>query len=409
MKLNSYSRFIVVLTVSVFALNLPVYVAVDLRQAFPSPYHWAFGLALLSVPMLIRRDIGVNLLRSPLMVWCFGFIFVTIAGFFHSPQSEVEWKEIILRCVAVFEMAWLFLLCADLETIKLSRIAVGAATLINVALNIYEFFYPETFSTVRIVEGRSAGLHGNPNQAADALVMGMVFCTTLLPFALRWPFMILIGIATLLTFSRSGIVEWVVVAAAFMLAREVGVKEVLTAIFVGVLVFVTVFLPFGDQILMNWDKTVMRNRDLMERLNWLTSPTEVVDYSGLERAYVAKQSWERIAEQPWLGHGTGTSARAYVGTHNVYLAFMEDYGLLGVAVLPLLVLAATWGAVGEVRLIAILFACTMLWQGFFSHAIINNEVRTLMVSMMAAMVWVNREQPVRELKPSGLAETWVGT
>jgi hypothetical protein len=50
--------------------------------------------------------------------------------------------------------------------------------------------------------------------------------------------------------------------------------------------------------------------------------------------------WEKFENSLIIGNGTGSSQEAVIGAPNQYLAFMQDHGLLGAIILPLLVLAA---------------------------------------------------------------------
>ncbi len=384
---SKYARLIVMLYAAFIGMNGPLYLAID-KQIFPAPYYWLGLLALLSTPALIKRCASWDMLRSPLVLWCFGFLWVSIAGFFVSAQTPALWRETLLRIMVIFELIWFYILLTDVGVMKLARYGLLAATAINVALNIYEFFYPLTWS---ITYGRSAGLHGNPNQSADAIAMGTLLTVSVLPLWARMPYLLFAGIGVLTTFSRSGIVEWCILAIGAVVMQQVRGRDFLliggACLFVGFLLFI----PFGDDILKSWDKMSGANRDLLERLNFFGTPTEVIDYSALERAYVAQQAWERVADHPLLGHGTGAASDVLVGTHNAYLEFMEDHGVFGMLLLPLLVLAATWGAAGEVRQVAWIFAFMVLWQGFFSHGLLYVDIRVFVLALMAAMVWYNQE------------------
>lgn len=403
-----YAQYVVALAAAWFAMNMPIYLAVDMH-IFSAPYYWALILAVLTAPAIILRCAHWDMLKCPLSLWCMVFLWVTIGGFFISSQTPEIWREVSLRVFAVGEMVWLYVLFTEHGTMKWAQYGLILATCVNVGLNMYEFFFPLTFSSTY---GRSAGFHGNPNQSADAIVLGTLFSLPLLPWWLRLPYLFASGIGVLLTFSRSGIVAWTLIATMFVVARMVKPKHVLVAGAVGVLLGVAMVAPFLDDVLKSWDQLGGTNKDLIERLDFFTNPTSVVDASALARAYVAAQAWQRIADHPLLGRGTGTSANAMVGAHNAYLEFMEDHGVFGVLLLPLLVLAATWGARGDVRHLAWCFSAVLLWQGFFSHGILSVEFRTLIVALMAAMVWYNQEQKfVEDNEVTGdshrHARTWV--
>lgn len=93
----------------------------------------------------------------------------------------------------------------------------------------------------------------------------------------------------------------------------------------------------------------------------------VSDQSSWTRKYLAQLAWEQFENNPIIGNGTGSSREMVKGAHNQYFAFMQDHGFLGAIILPLLVLAATWGVGGEIRGLAIPFACAVLLLSFFPH------------------------------------------
>ena len=85
-------------------------------------------------------------------------------------------------------------------------------------------------------------------------------------------------------------------------------------------------------------------------------------------------AWNEISKRPFFGKGTGTSYESYTGTHNQYLALMLDHGLIGALIVPLLVFAATWGALGKTKQIAIIFGCAILVFSLFSHNILTATI-----------------------------------
>ena len=70
---------------------------------------------------------------------------------------------------------------------------------------------------------------------------------------------------------------------------------------------------------------------------------------------------------------------------------MEDHGLLGAAIMPLLILAMTWGANGDSRHVARVFGCAVLLMSFFSHAVLYAPFSLWLFSLMAAMASTSRE------------------
>jgi O-antigen ligase len=93
-----------------------------------------------------------------------------------------------------------------------------------------------------------------------------------------------------------------------------------------------------------------------------------------------------------------------MAAHNQYLMFMQDHGLLGAAILPLLVLAMTWGVRGEARKLAILFACIVMLQSFASHNIMNQGEVLMLFALMAAISSTSRESEMKKAQAMTTAE-----
>ncbi len=378
-----YRNLLTVMSVAIFYTNVPIYTNMIATNAKESaPILWVIGLCALSLPLLIGQMLRSNIWKSPLVLWCFGYAWITVMWFFLSSQSDMPWQEVRWRFLTIIELFVFLALFANPDAIGLVRQTLAAAVLFGVALNVYELFVPLSFSSL---PGRSTGLYLNPNQSGEALVMGMLFAVTILPSWVRGPFILITGIGVFTTFSRGAILQWVIVVVGFMLMGRVGLKNVLLSISMSLLLVALVLLPRWDELLTTLGNSGVINKNVEERLDWFTDPSGVSDYSSWERKYLAKQAWDKTADHPFLGNGTGSSREMAAGAHNQYLMFMQDHGLLGAAILPLLVLAVTWRARGEARGVAIVFGCIIIVRGFFSHDILNQAESLMLFALMAIM------------------------
>lgn len=386
-----YHNILIGVSVAFFYTDVPHYIhsiSAPFDRAGTAPKLWLIGLCLLSLPLLIRHVLRANILQSPLMIWCFGFLWITMTGFFLSSQPDMAWQEVRWRVLTVIQLLLFFFLFSNNHATRMARQAIVGGVLVGVALNIYELFVPLSFSSVI---GRSAGLYINPNTAGEALLMGMVCSISVLPSRFRAPFILLTGIGIFTTLSRGGILGWVIAVTGFMLLGKVSLKNLLLSVSMSLLVVVLVLLPRWDQFLTSLESRGVINKDVVERLAWFTDPTGVSDYSSWERAYLAKQAWDKIADHPFLGSGTGSSDESAIGVHNQYLSFMQDHGLLGAAILPLLILAVTWGVQGEARGVAMVFGCTAIVLSFFTHTLLAQSYSLMLFALTAAMAYSSRE------------------
>jgi O-antigen ligase len=382
MKLNYYHKALIVIAVGIFYTNVPLLLYSRGWTALEAPKHWVILFCLFSLPIPVMRMTGWNVLKSPVTIWCLGYAWLSVLWFFPSLQSDIAWQELRWRFLTIMEILTFLMIFQEPDATKLARKTLVAAVLFGVALNIYELFVPMSFSQTM---GRSAGLYQNPNMAGEALVLGMIVSATVLEPRFRGSFILLTGIGIFATLSRAAILMWVIAAVGLLLVGRLRLKNLLVSATVGLLLVVLVLFPRWDQLMTAWQSTGVINVNVQERLGWLMDPSDVSDYSSWERKYVAQLAWNKISEHPVLGSGTGSFHQAPVMPHNQYLAFMLDHGLIGAMILPLFVLAATWGARGEWRGVAIVFGCVMMMLSLFTHTIFNTGYSIIVFSIMAAM------------------------
>ncbi len=394
LNLASSHSLLVCLATALFALNVPGYAHDVTGSALQAPINWIACLSLLTLLLIASGRIDLEFLKSPLMWWCYGYLYVSVMWFLLSSQSDQAWRMLRLRALSAVELGLFLALFSTQTSVKLARITVAGVMLVTVGLSIYELFYPMTFS---MVYGRSAALHINPNQAGEILMLGMVLSISVLPQWARLPYAMLVGVGIGLTLSRGGMVGWALAVLGLVLARRVVAKDLLVAAAVTVVVVVLATFVGNSELVSSWGK-IMKVRDLQERFEWVINPSAITDRSGLERIELARHAWERFEERPLLGHGTGAAFEGYIPPHNQYLTYMVEHGVLGATLLPLLVVTLIWGTRGENRQLAAIFGGCLFLQGFFMHGILEVEARTILVALMAAMGYTSREDVVKAVR-----------
>jgi O-antigen ligase len=385
-----YAKALVFVSIGIFYANVPRYVY-D-RQGWTvleAPKDWVLLFCLFSLPILIKRISKSITFTSPIMVWCLGYAALAALSFLVSTQSDIAWQEVRRRFLTIIEIVVFLMVFTEPGASRLARKTLVPAVLIAVGFNVYELFAPLSFSEV---VGRSAGLYESPIMSGEAIVLGMILSVPILAPRYRGPFILLAGLGTLLTFSRAAIVAWIIAVFGLILLRGISLKYVVrSCLFAGVLV-IFLLLPKWDYLVMNWERTGVVNVNLEERLAWFTNPFGVSDHSSWERKYLAERAWDKIAQHPFFGHGTGSSYEAYMAPHNQYLSFMLDHGVIGIMILPLLILAAMWGARGEVKNTVMNFGCAILILSLFTHTILNTPYSLVLLSLMAAMAMCSHQE-----------------
>jgi hypothetical protein len=411
MTIAGYRNILAVAAIGIFYTNVPglMHSALSGRIVLKD---WVMGFGLLSLPLVVQEMVRGDSLKSPVMLWCFGYAWVTMVWFFPSSQSEMAWQEVRWRSVTIISLLMFLETFRSPEATRWARRTLVIAVVVGVASNIYGIFNPTFFFHGTHV--RPSGLYENPNRAGIALVLGMIMSVTVLPSWVRGPFILLTGIGVFVTFSRSGILAWLIAVAGYILLRKIDVKHLFLAGSISLVLVAVAILPQWDSVLTTLGKTDATNdRDVKERMAWLMSPTDISDESGRSHVDIAKRAWDKFGDQPFLGMGTGSYYEIFeIPPHNQYLAFMLDHGILGAAILPLLLLAITWEACGESRSLSIVLSCTLMVVSVFSHDLMSQEEGLVVFALMAAMAAMSQGSAVKtmtDFKKEGLgtAGAWL--
>ena len=383
-----YPRILAIASVFIFFTSLSLYLYSSENLSSP-PLYWIIGLAVAAAPLCFsKRGLGI-ILQSPLALWCYGFLLVSAVWMLFQPSpSDIVLQEFRTRILSVLFI--LTLLCIfNREDVQMwARRAILVAVLLGVGLNIYELFNPLAFS---FVTGRSAGLYINPNMSAVALILGMIMTIAVVTPRLRMLFALAIGLGVFLTFSRAGIIGWVLVLVVFIKTGQISLKRSII-VGLGVLFLASVVVGWQwEHIQYKLEDLGVLNRNVLTRVDWLAG-NEEIDASSSERKQVAELGWEMFSESPVIGRGVGASIDwSYEkSSHNEYLNMMVDHGILGLFILPLLVVASTWRARGQSKLISISFAAFILVLGFFSHNVLSERHILIIFSLLASMVTTSR-------------------
>ncbi len=346
------------------------------------PLFWILGFAVASIPLIFSRD---KYIPTSVILWCFGFIFVSLLWFvLFSASGELAFEELRKRLLAViFLIAMAFIFSRNPTIHYLTRWAIFLAVLITVFNSIYEFFNPAAFNALGN-GGRVTGFYLNPNSNGCALILGMIFSVSILQPIYRLPFVYLVGIGVFLTFSRGAILGWLITVIIFTVAGVLHFNKILYWI-LGIGTFI---ISLGSQ----WWQELLQNLDLnansLERIAWFQNiSTSDSEDSADSRLEVAQLAWQMFMKHPFFGNGIGSTLtwNVEISTHNIYLYYMADHGIIGVLILPVLVYGAIRHARGETKYIGLAFAVFILLWGLFSHNVLEERYILILFSLMAGM------------------------
>jgi O-antigen ligase len=376
-----YRKFCVVAAVGIFFSNFANFS----EKWGLIPLYWIFALCALTGPLLASAAMTQRIPVRPLMIWCGGFLAMSMLWYFPSAQDARAYQEVQTRILSVtFILVFLFLVARPEEQ-KLAKIAVALTTLVSVGLNIYEVFEPMTFSKI---PGRSSGLFENSNQSGAGIMLGMILAYGIIPSRLRVPFVVICGLGIVTTFTRSAMLGWIVVTLFWMAQSGINLRKVRTMVLVAALGFGFVASPFWGDLQQSLETSGVLDMENLQRLSFFSSGT-TADASAAQRKAVVEAGIAMFKERPLTGYGTGRF-RYIPGfdqtVHNIYVAMMIDHGILGLFVLPSFLLAAVYRANAKtLELTGPLVLFILLW-GMFSHNVMEERYILLSVALTGAIV-----------------------
>jgi O-antigen ligase len=146
------------------------------------------------------------------------------------------------------------------------------------------------------------------------------------------------------------------------------------------------------------------NKDSLARIEFLINPLEQKDDSKASREDHVRVAWGKFVRHPFIGNGLGSgenvatlsSTGVAQRCHNTFLDQMVEFGFLGVLLFPSLLLVSVWQAEGEFKKQATAFVVFLLFQGFFSHTLMNEFCSLIFYAIMANFAKHSSEQNVTQ-------------
>lgn len=267
-------------------------------------FKWTFAvLALFTWGMLVRTFYAPPGIPSYEFVRTFGL--------------QVNAIAFMLACVVIFDHP---------KVLDHVKSWVALATLLGVALNLYEVFHPGTFSSTF---GRSAGLYVDSNASGMALAFGSLVGLTAIRPRWREIFLSLTFAGIVSTFSREALLAFAIVATGAVLGQALSVRRLVVGGILAGALFSTFELGNSLRSSPSW------NSANIERLSFGTR-----DASAEDRLRLGSRVVEEFEAAPLFGHGFGTDE--YWGdmqSHDFFFNMLANYGILGVFIIPTLVLS----------------------------------------------------------------------
>jgi O-antigen ligase len=381
--LERYHLILSLVAIALFFTDLDGYLYWAQVVPLP-PITWIYIFLLLVLPLiLLSPNCGIS---QPFLLWAGGYLLITLISYvLLSTGNELEVQEFRTRLLSTIFIGLIMVIFSNQPRIhRMVRQAIVVATLLAVTTNIMGAVIPDLFGDAGVT-GRWGGFYVNPNKAGMALMLGMSFGTGVLPPLLRIPFTLACGVGVLLTFSRGAIFIWLLLMG-LMIFKGVLPHKHTTAWLIGLGVVGLITGLQGEEIVRSFNLP----HQIIERLEWFKNPLEnKADSEGSSgaRMEMAETAWGMFLQRPLTGYGIGSTVTWSfpISTHNMYLALMADYGLVGAFMLPALVLAVIWKARGLARSIAPNLVITMLLWGLFSHNVLDERYILTGFALMGSM------------------------
>ena len=378
-------RALLVFAVLFFYCDLAVYFSLSVSPRL-EPQYWLGLLVLLTILWSVATPrLRYSFFNTSLFIWCVFFIGINLASYFLVHASHIEeFKGRIRDAVMLLTLLSLFIMLGDqiIFVRKLILLAVIGGVIINI-IGIFhcDFLIPAQYAHAC----RSAGFYINPNDSAIALLFGMIFSIDTIPKSWRILFVYFVMIGVFLTLSREAIAGWLAIVIMFCITGVINWRKLIlwsgiiavTAVLIFVIVIKSgianapIASPYTEQL---------------HRLVWFVHGLRSGASVNIRFELLAK-SWGMFLKHPWIGNGIGSTDHWSLpySTHNIYLYYLDDFGIIGLLLFPLLVWSVVYGAHGGVRTTGWCLAVFILLIGFFNHDLVHSYYSLFSLALMAAM------------------------
>jgi O-antigen ligase len=267
----------------------------------------------------------------------------------------------------------------DSQRVRLASAAFALLALAGAAVNLLDFYQP-LFTQI---PGRAAGLYTSPTIAGNFIALAMVAGSWQIPPRWRWWYVMFCGAGIAVTFSRESWILWGAAVPGLAWAGVLGAGRarwlsLSAAVVVGVGLTLSLFLGQAGRIAATSGVNTYLTPDTAARLGFGAS--SLSGEATSQRLYGIRYSLEVATDAPVLGHGLGYTRiwDYFQGPHNMFLLFLVEGGVIGLALyLSLLgILWRTSSGIGRV------LAVQLLFSSFFSHNHLEQPAILLIVAFI---------------------------
>ena len=380
--IDRYQYFLSIVATFLFFSHLPDYLYTAPIVPIP-PLVWIGAIAVMSLPFLKK---AANI-PKPLLAWMVFYIIISLLSLMTVSGDELSFTDFRAKALSVLFIVLMYVLYQQ-KSVSHIKYTIIFVVMLSVMNNLLELLSPKLFSELNV--GRPAGFYIDPNQSGCAIMLGMLFGITMIKKQYRWILILVAGVGIMATFSRGAILGWllctIIMICGRMLSdqrRRIIVPAILLVIFLASINPLRLLSDYfkGDQSGANWD--------IVNRLEEFQNPGETAkEDSAASRQAVAAGAMVLFSNHPFWGNGLASTRKwmvADISTHNMYLYYMADNGILGILFLPGAIFAVVYRNKGENRTILICFAAFITLWGLFSHEVLAERYTLASFALLAAM------------------------
>lgn len=263
---------------------------------------------------------------------------------------------------------------------RVKRFALYGGLILTTAGVWIDVLIPGSFSTD---ESRASGIALNPNIAASVAVY---FMTCLLSWDDRRlkisdGIILSVGFLTVLaTLSRSGLVLFLFIAAAYAFRRENRTFRLISWCCAGIGALIALspllYIPVTEMIpplRSEWGRKLF----FLERGSGLFGSDD-------ERFSAMRHSMELIQERPFQGWGTGFTYGMAVGPHNSYLSRWIDNGIFGALAYIVFLASLLRVSIRNRNWESTILSLLTILFGLFSHNVLEDRAFLLLTALSLA-------------------------
>jgi len=359
---------------------LYLYIVGDLSIP-PFVFHLLYVIILFILAITVNKN---QLFLHPVIV--FMIFMIGISGLSFLIHPETINGSITLATEAyliVFMMGLYFIFSLSPRSILIAQYAILFSGIVSVVINVYDFLHPFAMLPLELANpGRASGFYVNPNGSGIALLLALLLTINIVSSKYREILIIYFTLGIVLTVSRGAILGLFLIIIFF-----VRYKQMYTRRLIPIIAVFLIALPLTAKIMLDiaFDSNQFDVANIAQRLDWFSTFGKSRDFSENERIRVANKALAVMEENALLGVGISKIRSWNVLPHNMYLYFGVQYGVLGLLIYPLFLMACVARGWWQNRAIFLPFVVVMLFLGLVSHNMMESYFIFIASALVAAM------------------------